>query len=105
LQPSPQPRCTVPLFPTRRSSDLGAGATISRNTASFGPTRARVAVRPQAVGSGSGEIIVADVRAGAHIGDDDFAAPRADGLRPHRSEEHTSQLQSRVKLVCRLLLE
>src|SRR5207247_2761962 len=26
-------------------------------------------------------------------------------LRPHRSEEHTSELQSRVDLVCRLLLE
>src|SRR2546422_7488649 len=30
-----------------------------------------------------------------------------DGLeiRPHRSEEHTSELQSRLHLVCRLLLE
>src|SRR2546429_3903629 len=26
-------------------------------------------------------------------------------LRPHRSEEHTSELQSRLHLVCRLLLE
>src|SRR5438105_10673435 len=26
-------------------------------------------------------------------------------LHPHRSEEHTSELQSRVDLVCRLLLE
>src|SRR5699024_11458972 len=29
----------------------------------------------------------------------------ADLLRPHRSEEHTSELQSRFDLVCRLLLE
>src|SRR3712207_8928181 len=29
----------------------------------------------------------------------------ATGLRPHRSEEHTSELQSRQYLVCRLLLE
>src|SRR5207237_7372071 len=28
-----------------------------------------------------------------------------DGLRPGRSEEHTSELQSHLKLVCRLLLE
>src|SRR3712207_6946986 len=28
-----------------------------------------------------------------------------DGLRAHRSEEHTSELQSRQYLVCRLLLE
>src|SRR2546422_11774592 len=27
------------------------------------------------------------------------------GVRPHRSEEHTSELQSRLHLVCRLLLE
>src|SRR2546429_3570021 len=27
------------------------------------------------------------------------------GLFPHRSEEHTSELQSRLHLVCRLLLE
>src|SRR5438105_12165228 len=31
-------------------------------------------------------------------------APIAGGVR-HRSEEHTSELQSRVELVCRLLLE
>src|SRR3712207_9456569 len=31
--------------------------------------------------------------------------PVADGRRPHRSEEHTSELQSRQYLVCRLLLE
>src|SRR5207247_3100871 len=33
---------------------------------------------------------------------DDFLHPRAEG---DRSEEHTSELQSRVDLVCRLLLE
>src|SRR5438105_12635729 len=30
---------------------------------------------------------------------------RSANLRPNRSEEHTSELQSRVDLVCRLLLE
>src|SRR5256884_4119249 len=30
---------------------------------------------------------------------------RTDALRPVRSEEHTSELQSRLHLVCRLLLE
>src|SRR5438477_7534720 len=34
-----------------------------------------------------------------------FARPRADGPRKCRSEEHTSELQSHVNLVCRLLLE
>src|SRR3712207_7463774 len=32
-------------------------------------------------------------------------APGAGGRRPLRSEEHTSELQSRQYLVCRLLLE
>src|SRR4051794_41708337 len=32
-------------------------------------------------------------------------APGAHGQGPHRSEEHTSELQSPVHLVCRLLLE
>src|SRR6266508_5331045 len=32
-------------------------------------------------------------------------APRSDCLEPRRSEEHTSELQSRGHLVCRLLLE
>src|SRR3989449_10073411 len=31
--------------------------------------------------------------------------PLQDGDRPGRSEEHTSELQSRLHLVCRLLLE
>src|SRR3712207_8624280 len=33
------------------------------------------------------------------------AAPRAGGVAGDRSEEHTSELQSRQYLVCRLLLE
>src|SRR3712207_7931960 len=33
------------------------------------------------------------------------ATPRAPGRRARRSEEHTSELQSRQSLVCRLLLE
>src|SRR6266511_5332490 len=32
-------------------------------------------------------------------------APRPSSVRPSRSEEHTSELQSRENLVCRLLLE
>src|SRR5690625_6372247 len=35
-----------------------------------------------------------------------FSAPaRTSAMSPHRSEEHTSELQSRGHLVCRLLLE
>src|SRR5436309_7056361 len=41
------------------------------------------------------------------IADLDFSPPRllTEGLRVRRSEEHTSELQSRENLVCRLLLE
>src|SRR5690242_20950809 len=35
----------------------------------------------------------------------DLHLPDADGLTALRSEEHTSELQSHVNLVCRLLLE
>src|SRR3712207_8186641 len=42
----------------------------------------------------------------AHAAAVTFRAPRAgDGRRARRSEEHTSELQSRQYLVCRLLLE
>src|SRR5690606_39795817 len=45
-----------------------------------------------------------------HIFELNVTAKELDGdrilrLRQHRSEEHTSELQSREKLVCRLLLE
>src|SRR2546422_4603039 len=43
---------------------------------------------------------VADVRP---VADNDLVAVRP--YRPNRSEEHTSELQSRLHLVCRLLLE
>src|SRR3712207_7595390 len=43
---------------------------------------------------------------GAHgAGVDDAARARPPGLADGRSEEHTSELQSRQYLVCRLLLE
>src|SRR5438067_9561389 len=73
-------------FPTRRSSDLDRH-------------RRRVAQRAEALA----EDAVADVEQEVEV-----------ALRPHprqvplpagRSEEHTSELQSRFDLVCRLLLE
>src|SRR3712207_8479791 len=46
------------------------------------------------------------VRGPRHRGLADERAPSASRARPeHRSEEHTSELQSRQYLVCRLLLE
>src|SRR5688572_32427268 len=41
-----------------------------------------------------------------HVGMDRFSRQRLEGSwRYHRSEEHTSELQSQSNLVCRLLLE
>src|SRR6266480_6412368 len=52
---------------------------------------------------------VADPKPGDRLGceprDLFLVEPDRAGARPHRSEEHTSELQSHVNLVCRLLLE
>src|SRR5690606_39713181 len=105
---SPDAECTVflrwPLrcrrglhsFPTRRSSDL---AGPSRAPAAAIPIPAARAPRCVAARSWHGSRKAGD-RAG-EIG-------RIKGLQildPLRSEEHTSELQSRENLVCRLLLE
>src|SRR5207247_2904775 len=49
----------------------------------------------------TGELIAATLSAAQAAG----VRTLADPIRPPRSEEHTSELQSRVDLVCRLLLE
>src|SRR2546429_1210674 len=70
------PRST--LFPYRRSSDLGASWTWKAwqgDTLPLDDERAEMLHRDLA------------------------------GFADHRSEEHTSELQSRLHLVCRLLLE
>src|SRR5438105_8781649 len=73
----PPPRST--LFPSRRSSDLGG--------------RSRHPHRGRRRGSSRRPPVVLRRRSQCS------QSPRA------RSEEHTSELQSRVDLVCRLLLE
>src|SRR2546422_5373296 len=60
------------------------------------------------VRDGALEPVVEEVGGGADLrGDDEGAAAgeRAQVVRRLRSEEHTSELQSRLHLVCRLLLE
>src|SRR6266536_4817393 len=47
----------------------------------------------------------APARAGSAIARPRLRTRRRPGIAPGRSEEHTSELQSRVDLVCRLLLE
>src|SRR5699024_12553899 len=87
-------------FPTRRSSDLAAGvqdlllAGVER-MARGADLGADDAIR---LGAAGGERVAAGA---GHLGLDVCGVD----LSLHRSEEHTSELQSRFDLVCRLLLE
>src|SRR5690606_40846974 len=87
----------LPSFPTRRSSDLG-----------FRPLEAVRAELLERLGETDAAATAFD-RAAALPGNDVEAAmlrERSAALRTSaRSEEHTSELQSRENLVCRLLLE
>src|SRR5690554_7069438 len=55
----------------------------------------------QAIEEADAVLFLVDARAGRTAGDEMIA----EHLRKRRSEEHTSELQSRPHLVCRLLLE
>src|SRR5690606_41038651 len=82
-------------FPTRRSSDL---MRVTRETTTLGTIAPGQAVNIE-------RALRADGRLGGHI-----MQGHVDGIaelvsRDSRSEEHTSELQSRENLVCRLLLE
>src|SRR5206468_3483160 len=94
-----------PAFPTRRSSDL-AGARSARRVRQRRGRRARGAVRDGASVHGAAPRL----RRARHTGrlcaarDRVRSSRRRRGEGPVRSEEHTSELQSRSDLVCRLLL-
>src|SRR5207237_9373383 len=80
-------------FPTRRSSDLTCAIPMVRRFCSAAnPSWTRSRRRRARTPSSSGCVI---------------SPIRATGTRrgPCRSEEHTSELQSHLNLVCRLLLE
>src|SRR5690242_20787649 len=94
-------RRAPPSFPTRRSSDLDAGGS---------PTI--VGVFNENRGPSDGIVFVASALDSTGIGH--LAATALIGSVNHlqlgwasasRSEDHTSELQSHVNLVCRLLLE
>src|SRR5207302_7658646 len=83
------PHPHLPPFPTRRSSDLSSASSTSRPPglclASSASPRTRC--------SDARRLLPASVRMSVPVG------------KSNRSEEHTSELQSRENLVCRLLLE
>src|SRR5690606_41594472 len=78
-------------FPTRRSSDLSA--LVVEQAAHDSGRRADLALDRAARARGAAVSVFLDVR--GRVRDDVDL----------RSEEHTSELQSRENLVCRLLLE
>src|SRR5438445_3663155 len=85
-------RLALHAFPTRRSSDLSAGVSVLRDAC------ARAA-------GGSATTRQATSRVTA-VGCFTWAPGMGENRDQHyRSEEHTSELQSRQYLVCRLLLE
>src|SRR2546428_8352738 len=79
------------LSPTRRSSDLGCDGVQP-----VGKSRRRI--------RGGLELYEQPGEPGRSLGEGHGPDLRADRKVP-RSEEHTSELQSRSDLVCRLLLE
>src|SRR5690348_17681098 len=85
---SPAIRRILHSFPTRRSSDLSALADLDMNSPS---------PRGRAREAGLGISVQVDARNAVHL--------PANSTERSRSEEHTSELQSPVHLVCRLLLE
>src|SRR5207253_8134019 len=86
-------------FPTRRSSDLSARTACSRRAHDGAVPRDLVLLRAGAPGRRD------DARGRGRLSASAPAARHGRGVLGARSEEHTSELQSRGHLVCRLLLE
>src|SRR2546422_7116883 len=86
------PRST--LFPTRRSSDL----TTATGAAGSG-------LAPGADGHAWHTLTAERVLAAEEVAERAGLSSAEAASRAQRSEEHTSELQSRLHLVCRLLLE
>src|SRR5690606_41641881 len=100
LLSSAAPTPAAPSFPTRRSSDLRPGSAARRRR----PARERRWPGQRGRGPSASGGTRGRARRGRGAG-----APPEPACRPtrcrSRSEEHTSELQSRENLVCRLLLE
>src|SRR5207247_7658896 len=96
---SPRPPIPTP-FPTRRSSDLGAvlyEMLTGQNAFTYNCTEREALARVQMGAFQTPRLAMPALPQGLESIVLRAMAPR--------SEEHTSELQSRVDLVCRLLLE
>src|SRR5207249_11600100 len=95
----------LPSFPTRRSSDLGDSSVCAVGSESLkvGPC-VKLESMPDGLAyvAATKEVWVTTPRDKSITILD---ASKAGALTKKRSEEHTSELQSRFDLVCRLLLE
>src|SRR5207302_10930901 len=92
-------------FPTRRSSDLSVSLTAAIDSSLRSSSTRRLASAHSAVCSWSAIAVSLLCRfvAAANALDDadsDFSFTGEDGDQGARSEEHTSELQSRENLVC-----
>src|SRR5690606_40374385 len=89
---------TVHSFPTRRSSDLD----LLQGTLEVHAVQALVELEHVALGAAGMAFPQASLDVDGHAG---LSVVVEWAVGAPRSEEHTSELQSREKLVCRLLLE
>src|SRR5690606_41900632 len=96
------PRCPH-SFPTRRSSDLGCMIAPSAAPMADHIGKALIAIGEMNVAAATQPSAPAAAPAASHFGLRRRRSGKSDTMR--RSEEHTSELQSRENLVCRLLLE
>src|SRR5207302_8484231 len=99
---APATTAIYPLSLPRRSSDLDAAPPLEAGERRHrgAPWRRVSGCAPAAGRPACGTTSGATATAGSATG----GSPRTARARP-RSEEHTSELQSRENLVCRLLLE
>src|SRR5206468_10583606 len=93
---------TLPSFPTRRSSDLNDAGERSLAVVGIKP---EAAVADTAAPLDPGRLRHHQRRAGIGEHAEMIDVPVGGDPVVGRSEEHTSELQSRSDLVCRLLLE
>src|SRR5207247_3308631 len=90
-------------FTKQSRKNLATGAAATRLEAALERTVDLLIAVATALVLWSGAHFV--LRGAMTLGDLVVIAPRSTKCAPLRSEEHTSELQSRVDLVCRLLLE
>src|SRR5207237_10885098 len=93
------PHCCLPSFPTRRSSDLALSTGFT--SLAISTKSPVIAALPPPVGWKL--IALAEPIGGGTSIPLSLIGSARDGRA--RSEEHTSELQSHLNLVCRLLLE